>query len=306
MLIAEEGDDHPASRGRLEATKLDLKLDSRVLTGPEGRRPVEEVVHEVEVEGNNGRRVQGGIDEGVKFRVIEKDGYRAGRPRLECGRGNALPFERGRRHPADVAHEVGQTVITPFSLFDAEAAISDEREGSLVARIVDGRHDQFGDPRYDFLFRQNARVRHPDPVVRLARGVRPHLPLGMDRFAADTREGYRGETQARELTRCRREVQSQVPARARLGGEERVHLERVRRPDHCPRGRPGRQIGSNAKHAGRSDEKTSATDGPADAVEGFEYAGLPRPKTDRIPVNADRAVVSNKLRGINREIKKRV
>src|SRR3989442_14657994 len=112
VLIAEEGDDHPASRGRLEATKLDLKLDSRVLTGPEGRRPVEEVVHEVEVEGNNGRRVQGGIDERVKFRVIEKDGNRPGRPRLECGRANALPFERGRTHPADVAHEVAQTVIT--------------------------------------------------------------------------------------------------------------------------------------------------------------------------------------------------
>ena len=127
----------------------------------------------------------------------------------------------------------------------------------------------------------------------------------MDRFAADTREGYRGETQARELTRCRREVQNQVPARARLGGEERVHLERVRRPDHCPRGRTGRQIGRNAKHAGRSDEQTPTPDRPADAVKGLEHARLPRPKTDRIPVNADRAVVSNKPRGFNREIKTR-
>src|SRR5437870_13540461 len=48
-LVAKERDDHPTSRRGLKATSLDLTLDSRVLTGPEGRRPywVEEVVHEI-------------------------------------------------------------------------------------------------------------------------------------------------------------------------------------------------------------------------------------------------------------------
>ena len=86
----------------------------------------------------------------------------------------------------------------------------------------------------------------------------------MDRFAADTREGYRGGTQARELTRCRREVQGQVPARARLGGEERVHLERVRRPDHCPRGRTGCQTdGRNDRRSGGRALVASQDDGEA-------------------------------------------
>src|SRR3989442_15276504 len=70
VLIAEEGDDHPASRGRLEATKVDLKLDSRVLTGPKGRRPVEEGVQAVDGDGWECRRIPRRVPAGVTVGVV--------------------------------------------------------------------------------------------------------------------------------------------------------------------------------------------------------------------------------------------